>query len=67
MARAGAYGSVAEAMDYAHDPPARVAIKRVQNLFDIFENAKRIHREISILGLLENNYLTPVRHIERPR
>ena len=40
----GSYGSVAEAFD--HLTNQRVAIKKIANVFDVFENAKRIYREV---------------------
>lgn len=63
---AGSYGSVAEALDHATDPPRRVAIKRIPNVFDVFENAKRIYREISILRVLAHPNITGILHLERP-
>ena len=62
----GSYGSVAEALDHATDPPRRVAIKRIPNVFDVFENAKRIYREISILRVLAHPNITGILHLERP-
>jgi mitogen-activated protein kinase 1/3 len=43
-----------------------VAIKRIPNVFDVFENAKRIFREISILRVLDHPNVIPIVHLERP-
>jgi len=48
------------------DPPRRVAIKRIPNVFDVHENAKRIFREVSILRVLEHPNITGILHLERP-
>jgi serine/threonine protein kinase len=44
----GAYGIVAEAFD--HLLGKRVAIKRILDIFDVFENSKRIYREVRAAG-----------------
>ena len=41
----GSYGTVAEAFD--HLTKKRVAIKKINTIFDVFENSKRIYREVS--------------------
>ena len=41
----GSYGSVAEAWD--HVTGKRVAVKRIPGVFDAFETAHRIYREVS--------------------
>jgi serine/threonine protein kinase len=40
----GSYGIVAEAFD--HLTKKRVAIKKINTIFDVFENSKRIYREV---------------------
>ena len=40
----GSYGVVAEAFD--HLTKRRVAIKKINTIFDVFENSKRIYREV---------------------
>jgi serine/threonine protein kinase len=67
VSAAGSYGSVAEALDHSTEPPRRVAIKRIPNVFDVFENAKRIYREVSILRVLDHPNVTPIWHLERPK
>lgn len=57
---------MAEALDHSMDPPRRVAIKRIPNVFDVHENAKRIFREVSILRVLEHPNITGILHLERP-
>jgi len=49
---AGAYGCVAAARDHASGKA--VAIKKIARLFDAFESAKRIYREVAILGQLDH-------------
>lgn len=61
----GSYGSVAEAID--HLTGGRVAIKRVPNVFEVFENAKRIYREIRILRLLHHANIIRLTHLQQPR
>jgi serine/threonine protein kinase len=41
----GSYGVVAEAFD--HLTKQKVAIKKINTIFDVFENSKRIYREVS--------------------
>lgn len=60
----GSYGSVAEAID--HLTGARVAIKKIPNIFEVFENAKRIYREVRILRLLHHPAVVKVTHIQQP-
>lgn len=48
----GSYGEVAEAIDT--QTGRRVAIKRIQHIFDQLVDAKRIYREIFILRRLKN-------------
>ena len=52
----GAYGQVIEAFDNALSKT--VAIKRIANLFQNFEDTKRIYREISILKCAKNENIT---------
>ena len=61
----GSYGAVVEALD--HLTGQRVAIKRVDNVFDVFENAKRIYREVHILRRMEHANIIKIVHIEAPR
>jgi mitogen-activated protein kinase 1/3 len=61
----GSYGAVAEATD--HLTGGRVAIKRIDNVFDVFENAKRIYREVCILRRMEHVNIVKVLHLEAPR
>ena len=51
----GSYGAVALAID--RTTGKRVAIKRIKNLFDLYENAKRILREIKILRYVWHAYI----------
>jgi len=61
----GSYGAVAEAVD--HLTGQRVAIKRIDNVFDVFENAKRIYREVCILRRMEHANVVKIVHLEAPR
>ena len=45
----GSYGIVAEAFD--HLTKKRVAIKKINTIFDVFENSKRIYREVRASAL----------------
>lgn len=60
----GSYGSVAEAFD--HLTNQRVAIKKIPNVFDVFENAKRIYREVRILRLLAHPNIVKIVHLQQP-
>lgn len=60
----GSYGSVAEATD--HLTGQRVAIKKIPNIFEVFENAKRIYREIRILRLLSHANVVRITHLQAP-
>lgn len=60
----GSYGSVAEAFD--HLTNQRVAIKKIANVFDVFENAKRIYREVRILRLLAHPNIVKIVHLQQP-
>lgn len=60
----GSYGSVAEAYD--HLTHQRVAIKKIHSVFEVFENAKRIYREIRILRLLNHQNIIRIVHIQQP-
>jgi mitogen-activated protein kinase 1/3 len=61
----GSYGAVAEATD--HLTGGRVAIKRIDNVFDSFEVAKRIFREVCILRSMEHVNVAKILHVEAPR
>lgn len=61
----GSYGAVAEAVD--HLTGQRVAIKKVSDVFQVMENAKRIYREIRILRHCNHNNIVKVTHIQAPR
>ena len=63
----GTSGAVAEAIDHLTVPPSRVAIKRIDNVFDKFENAKRVFREVSILRRMEHVNIVKMLHFEAPR
>lgn len=60
----GAYGSVCEAYDKV--TKRRVAIKRISDLFDVRENAKRIFREVQILRLLDHPMIVKILHLHMP-
>ncbi len=60
----GSYGSVAEAWD--HLTKQRVAIKRIPGVFEVFENAKRIYREVRTLRLMSHPNVVPLVHLEQP-
>jgi mitogen-activated protein kinase 1/3 len=61
----GSYGSVVEAIDHLKNQ--RVAIKKINNIFEVFENAKRIYREIRILRELGNHpNIVRITHIQQP-
>ena len=60
----GSYGFVAEAID--HLTGKRVAIKKINAVFDVFENAKRIYREVRILRDLIAPNIVPLVHICQP-
>jgi serine/threonine protein kinase len=67
LPRTGSYGSVALALDH-HNSKRRVAIKKINRVFAVFENAKRIYREIKILRCLEGHAnIIPLLHIEKPK
>lgn len=61
----GSYGSVAEAVD--HLTGRRVAIKRIPDVFDVFENAKRIFREVHILRQMSHPNIVRLDHIQQVR
>lgn len=61
----GSYGAVAEAIDTLTG--RRVAIKRIRDLFRVFENTKRIFREITILRQLQHPHIVKIVHVERPQ
>ena len=61
----GSYGSVAEAFD--HLTNQRVAIKKIANVFDVFENAKRIYREVRSLRLLVHPNIVKIVHLQQPK
>ena len=67
MAEPGSYGAVAEALDHAHSPPRRVAIKQIKNIFTVFETSKRIYREIKLLRSLDHPNVVKIVHIQEPR
>jgi serine/threonine protein kinase len=60
----GSYGVVVEAID--HLTGKRVAIKKINSVFDVFENAKRIFREVRILADLKHANIVQLVHICQP-
>lgn len=61
----GSYGSVCEAYD--HFLGRLVAIKKINDVFNVFENAKRIYREIRLLrGLGKHPNIVGLIHIVQP-
>ncbi len=62
---AGSYGAVAEAVD--HLTSKRVAIKQIKDVFGVFENAKRIYREIKLLRSLNHVNIVKIVHIQKPK
>jgi len=60
----GSYGSVVEAID--HLTGKKVAIKRITQVFEVFENAKRIYREVRILRSLDHPNIIKIVHIQAP-
>ncbi len=42
----GSYGEVVDALDHSVEPPRRVAIKQIKNIFAVYETSKRIFREV---------------------
>ncbi len=60
----GSYGSVVEAID--HLTGRRVAIKKINDIFGVFENAKRIFREVRILADLHHPNVVALLHICQP-
>lgn len=60
----GSYGSVVEAID--HLTGQKVAIKKISNVFEVFENAKRIFREIRILRHCNHQNIVKLVHIQAP-
>lgn len=60
----GSYGSVCEAID--HLTGARVAIKKMSNVFDVFENAKRLFRETRCLRMCNHNNIVKLVHVQAP-
>ena len=65
VAAAGSYGAVAEAIDHARG--TRVAVKQVKELFGVYENAKRIFREITVLRRLAHENLVRIVHVQTPK
>ena len=61
----GSYGIVADAFD--HVTKRRVAVKQIRNVFGIFENAKRIYREIRLLRMLNHANIINIVHMQRPK
>lgn len=58
-----------EALDHrptSGPSPQKVAIKRIPGVFDIFENAKRIYREIRILRELDHPNVVKLTHLQLP-
>ena len=62
---AGSYGAVAEAIDHVRG--TRVAIKQIRDVFGVFENGKRIFREITVLGKLSHENIVKIVHLEMPK
>jgi hypothetical protein len=56
---------VAEAIDHARG--TRVAIKQIKDVFGVFENAKRIYREITVLRCLDHENVVKIVHVQQPR
>lgn len=44
----------------------RVAIKKINAVFDVFENAKRIYREVRILADMHHPNIVPLYHLCQP-
>jgi serine/threonine protein kinase len=44
-----------------------VAIKQIMDVFGVFENAKRIYREIKLLRILDHENIVKIVHIQMPR
>ena len=63
--RTGSYGAVAEAVDRVTG--SRVAIKQIKDVFGVFENAKRIYREVKLLRNLDHVNIVKIVHIQRPK
>jgi mitogen-activated protein kinase 1/3 len=60
----GAYGVVVSAVD--HQTNMKVAIKKVSKAFDDLVDAKRIVREIKLLGYFDHDNIITLLDIERP-
>jgi serine/threonine protein kinase len=59
----GSYGIVAAAVDTHRE---RVAIKKINNVFDNVSDAARILREIKRLRLLRHPHIVQIKHIMLP-
>jgi serine/threonine protein kinase len=60
----GSYGTVCAAIDNATGE--KVAIKRIQNVFDNVADATRILREIKLLRILKHPDVVDIKHIMLP-
>ena len=45
----------------------RVAIKQIKDVFGVFENAKRIYREVKLLRALDHVNIVKIVHIQKPK
>jgi serine/threonine protein kinase len=54
-------------MAYDHVKGTRVAIKQIKDVFGVFENAKRIYREIKLLRALDHENIVKIVHIQKPK
>ena len=61
----GSIGRVADAID--HVTKRRVAIKKIEGVFNTFENAKRTYREIRLLRMLNHANIINIVHMQRPK
>jgi len=60
----GAYGVVVSAMDKKND--MKVAIKKVHNAFEDLIDAKRIVREIKLLGYFDHENIVSLLDVQKP-
>lgn len=60
----GSYGAVAEGMDRVRG--TRVAVKRIKDVFESFETAKRIFRELALLRTLDHENIVKIVHVQMP-
>jgi mitogen-activated protein kinase 1/3 len=62
----GSYGEVASALDASSPSSARVAIKRIHNVFDLEMDTKRIVREVHILRRLKHENIVRLLDVITP-